>query len=227
MVWMQFSRGQVLEPVAECPAEALVVMLHDRGETAESLTTVALRWAATVPTAAFAIPNGTEHPDPLRHAAAGPKDDGEWRLIDLALRDLDVLTLQQLRHYGLERDRLVLVGVGYGGTLALHMGLRGGVNYASILAFAGKLDRALAQGATSKGKVRLVLQTDEHKFGDGFMGEFMSHLATRGIDARGVLLSGPKLSDTAIRYGAFYLSELVAAAQWRALSPLNLNPNRK
>ena len=230
MGWMRYSHKLLLDPAAETAPETLVMLLHDRGQSAATVEPIARRWAETVPTTAFMIPDGVEQPDrPPGDVASpsviDPRHPPEWAEIDPAVRELDSLALRQLSRYGLERDQLVLVGIGHGGTLALHMSLRSCINYTSVLAIAGKLDRSLAESATSKGKVRLVLQPEGHAIGDGFMGEFLARLSTRGIDARGVLLSVPTLSETAIRYGAFYLSELVAAAQWRASPRFNRDPD--
>ncbi len=218
MGWMRFSAGEFFEPVAKGAPEVMVVLLHDRTDSPEGLIPVIFRWTAAVPTAAFMLPSGVERHHTLtvdadQEPAATPHGTAEWAEIDRAVRRLAPLITQQLSRYGLEPNQLVLVGVGYGGTLALHMGLRCGLNYAGILAFAGRVDRSLSRIASSNGKVRLVMPTEEHRFGHGFMGGFVAHLNDAGIDARGVLLTGPTLSEAAIRHGGAYLAELVATAQ--------------
>jgi hypothetical protein len=50
--------------------------------------------------------------------------------------------------------------------------------------------------------------------------DVVSILVHRGIDVRRVRLSGPMLSEEAIRHGALYLAELVATAQWGARLPV-------
>jgi predicted esterase len=213
MGWIRYSHKLVLEPVCKCPAETLVLLLHDRGDSAKSLEPVARQWAEALPTSAFMIPAGIERHDPR---PAGPYEPAEWAEIDLAALRLELLVAQQLKLCRLAADRLVLAGVGDGGTIALHMGLRRGLTHAGVLAFAGKIERSLARVASTNGKVRLVLRTAGQDFGDGFAGEFVGHLARRGIDARGILLPGPALSEEAVHYGGFYLAELAATAHPRS-----------
>jgi predicted esterase len=209
---MRYSYNPPLEPIGGGVPEALVLMLHDRDDGADSLEPLARRWAETVPTAAFMIPSGIKQSD-LPVADTTRPEPADWAAIDQSVLRLNLLIAQQLSHYRLEVERLVLVGIGYGGTVALHMGLRRGLAHTGVLAYAGKIERSLSQVASTNGKIRLILNMDGQDFGKGFIGEFVGHLAVRGIDARGVLLPGPTLSEEAIRHGGSYLAELVATAQ--------------
>jgi pimeloyl-ACP methyl ester carboxylesterase len=118
-----------------------------------------------------------------------------------------------LRAYRLDASRLVLVGFGYGGTLALHLVLRHGWRCAGVLAFAAKLARPLPRLISVRQKGRLIGRLGDDDVGPGSLREIVTPLSACGIDARAVLLAGSALSDEAVRHGGAYLVELVATAQ--------------
>lgn len=211
MSWMSFSRCLGRDRVAKGAPAALVVLLHDLGASAETLTTIAARWSASVPTTAFIALDGIEqldvsagHPDAPARAEPTP--------LDRAARSLETLLDYQLRSRRLDATRHVLVGFGYGGTLALHLSLHRSWRCAGILTFAAQLVRPLPRILRIDCKARLIdctvnAQTDHSRLRDD-----VALLNARGIDARGVLLSGSPLSNEAIRHGGAYLVELVATA---------------
>jgi len=206
MSWVQFAHGLQLDPIATILPEALVVLLHDVGDSAATLTPVAARWARAVPTTAFIALEGIDQLDlpscglprptmPDREVAA------ESTALDRAARHLVPLLDQQLRFHRLDASQLVLVGFGYGGTLALCMLLRPGWSCAGILAFAAKLTRPLPRVLRGDPKVRLIEclgigHTDHSSLRDAVAG-----LTARGLDTRGVVLAGSPMSDEAIRHG--------------------------
>lgn len=216
MTWMQF--GLRRDRTARRAPEALVALLHDRGTSAATLTPVAARWAETVPTTAFIALDGIEELD----APSGslPPDTrldldarSEPKVLDRAARHLEALLDHQVRSRRLDATRLVLVGFGYGGTLALHLLLRRGWNCAGVLAFAAQLMLPLPRILRIDCKVRLIDCAAGGQIGHSNLRDIVALLTARGIDTRGVLLSGSALSDEAIRHGAAYLVELVATAQ--------------
>jgi hypothetical protein len=209
MTWTQLSHGLQLDPIAGGSPEALVVLLHDHGASPSVLTPVAARWATSVPTTAFIAFDGTQqlHPYPLEHDASAAA------LLDRATRLLAPLLEQQLRSRRIEADRLVLVGFGLGGTLALHMVLHGAQSCAGVLAYAAQLVRPLPRILRIDRKFRLIACGGGGDGGHGRLREVVASLTARGIDARGVVLAGSVLSDEAIRHGGAYLVELVATAQ--------------
>ena len=214
MTWMQFPHGLRLDPIAKGSPEALVVLLHDVGGSAATLTPIAARWATTVPTTAFAALDGIERFDPSsadlpQHAIAG----ADPTVLDRAARHLVPLLEQQLRACRLDPCRLVLAGFGYGGTLALHMLRRQAWRCAGVLAFAARLTRPLPRILRIDRKVRLIECVEDPQVSHGSLRDAVALLAARGIDARGVMLVGSVLSEEAIRHGAAYLVELVATAQ--------------
>ena len=218
MSGVQFAPGLRLDPVAKGSPEALVALLHDVGESAAALTPFAARWATAVPTTAFIALDGIEQLDLPSRGLLGPTTpDHEVAtgstVLDRAARHLVPQLEQQLRFYRLDASRLVLVGFGYGGTLALRMLLRQGWSCAGVLAFAAKLMRRLARIPSGDHKVRLIECLGIDHAGDSGLRDAVAGLTARGIDARGVVLAGSPMSDEAIRYGGAYLVELVATAQ--------------
>lgn len=209
MTWTQLSHGLQLDPIAGGSPEALVVLLHDYGASPSGLTPVAARWATSVPTTAFIALDGTQQlrPYPLEHDASAAA------LLDRATRLLAPLLEQQLRSRRLEADRLVLVGFGLGGTLALHMVLHGAQSSAGVLAFAAQMLRPLPRSLRVDHKVRLIVCGGDGDAGHGGLRDVVASLTARGIDTRGVMLAGSVLSDAAVRHGGAYLVELVATAQ--------------
>jgi phospholipase/carboxylesterase len=206
MTWIQFPHGFRLDPIAKGSTEALVILLHDLGASAASITPVALRWGASVPTAAFIALDGIEQP-------ARPSKDLPLRTrLDRDARAFEPLIEHQLGSFRLDASRLVLVGFGYGGTLALHMLLRQGWSRAGVLAFAAQLIRPLPRILSVDHKVRLIDGGIDGDDNHSSLRDDVALLSARGIDTRGVLLDGSALSDEAIRHGAAYLGELVATA---------------
>src|SRR6202030_370787 len=131
-------------------------------------------------------------------------------VLDGATRQLGPLFECQLRSYRLDASRLVLVGFGHGGTLALHMVLRQGWSCAGVLAFAAKLMRPLPRTLRVDHYVPLIACVGDDPVAHGSLRDAVASLTGRGIDTRGVLLSDPALSDIVIRHGGVLLVELVA-----------------
>lgn len=218
MTWVQFPHGFRLDPIAKGSPEALVVLLHNIGDFAAMLTPVAARWATTVPTTAFVALEGIEQFDPPsrglpRHTMPDLDVAAGSTALDRAARHLKPRLEQQLRFYRLDASRLVLVGFGSGGTLALHLLLRQGWSCAGVLAFAAELTRPLPRILRVDRKVRLIECVGDGRTGHGGLRDAVALLTAHGIDARGVLLGGSVLSDEVIRHGGAYLVELVATAQ--------------
>jgi predicted esterase len=171
---------------------------------------VAARWAAAVPTTAFVVLDGTEFTS--LHTMGDSDADSEPMEFDRATRHLMSLLGDQLHSRRLDVSRLVLAGFGHGGTLALHMLLRQGWGGVGVLAFSAKPVRPPARIQRVDHKIRLIECADGDIDYSGLR-DFVTMLTELGIDARGVSLAGPILSDEAIRHGGAYLVELVATAQ--------------
>jgi predicted esterase len=211
MSWVRFADGLRLDPVETRSPDALVVPLHDAGASAAALAPIAARWALAVPTTAFVALEGFQQVD---GPSGGSLDITACSTaLDRATRHLEPLLERQLRFYRLDASRLVLVGFGCGGTLALHMVLHQGWSCAGVLAFTAKPIRPLPRFLRTGCKVRLIESVAADPASNNTLRDIVAMLTARGIDARGVLLGGSAFSDETIRYGGAYLVELVATAQ--------------
>jgi predicted esterase len=221
MSWMQFSRGVRLEPIGTRSPEALVVLLHDMGGSAALLAAKLARWATMVPATAFVALDGAERPEAIPEATADLPEPGASPLaaqteltgLDLAARELAGLLRAQLRACRLDASALVLVGFGYGATLALHLVLRHGWRCAGVLAYGAKVVRPVPKTLRVGAKVRLIECLGDGDVGYGNVRDVVALLTDRGIDTRGALLAGSVFTDASIRHGGAYLVELVATAQ--------------
>jgi predicted esterase len=220
----QFSQGFRLNPVAKGSPKALVVLLRDSGTSIETVASVAARWALSVPAAAFIgfddIERADQASDAVRQTIVDPGSGAEPELLDGAARSLAPLVTQELRARRLDASHLVLVGFGSGGTLALHLVLRQGWSCAGVLAFAPTLTDPPPRTVRRNHKIRLIDSAVNASGAHAGARDVVSILVHRGIDVRRVRLSGPMLSEEAIRHGALYLAELVATAQWGARLPV-------
>jgi len=220
MSWVPFPDGLRLDPIAKRSPEALVVLLHDVGGSAATIAPIAARWAPAVATTTFIALDGLEQVD---GPSGNPLDiAAESAALSAAMRHLEPLLERQLRVHRLDASRLVLVGFGYGGTLALHRVLHQGRSCAGVLAFTATLIRPLPRSLRIGRKVRLIESVAPGPLAHSSLRNVVALLTARGVDARGILLGGSALSDEAIRHGCAYLVELVATAQLGDhLHPLN------
>ncbi|WP_135469879.1 alpha/beta hydrolase [Crenalkalicoccus roseus] len=136
--------GPRFGPVAGGAPRQLVVLLHGVGADGADLIGLAPRWAETLPHAAFLAPDA---PMPCDMAGFGR----QW--FSLADRDperlaqgvrgvapvVEALLRAELGRLGLPASALALMGFSQGAMTALHVGLRGGVSPAVILAYSGAL----------------------------------------------------------------------------------------
>jgi len=136
--------GPRLGPASQVPARQLVILLHGYGSNGEDLIGLAPFWQDVVPHAAFVAPNAPQ-------ICEGAPDGYQWWPLhggDPARRMAGVSTArplvdafidEQLAHYGLGDDKLVLVGFSQGTMVALHVGLRRTKQLAGIIGFSGVL----------------------------------------------------------------------------------------
>src|SRR3977135_3885868 len=96
-----FSPGFRLNPVAKGSPKALVLLLRDAGTAIETVASVAVRWAASVPAAAFVALDGIRQIAPtsevVRSPIADPRNGAEPDWLDRAGRSLVPLVAQELR----------------------------------------------------------------------------------------------------------------------------------
>jgi pimeloyl-ACP methyl ester carboxylesterase len=217
MSWISFTPHLRRFHVAEEPPEALVILLHDLGAAPATMAPVAARWSSAVRKTTFMALGEVDLLDrgcrehrvevtPAANAGVEPT------VLDRASQHLETLVRHQLKLHRLEADQLVLVGFGYGGTLALHLLLRRGFGCAGILAIGAELATPLPRVLRIDCKIRLIdVATD--RIDHGRLRHVVARFNSRCIDARGVLLAGPLISDNVVRHGTAYLVELVATAQ--------------
>jgi predicted esterase len=218
-----FSPGFRLNPVAKGSPKALVLLLRDAGTAIETVASVAARWAASVPAAAFVAFESIRQIEPpsevVRSTIADPRNGADPNWLDRGGRSLVPLVAQELRARRLDASQLVLVGFGSGGTLAVHLVLNQGWSSAGVLAFASTLIDPPPRAVRRNPKIRLIDSAVNSSGAHTGAGDLASVLVDRGIDVRRVRLGGPVLSEEAIRHGALYLAELVATAQWGTRLP--------
>jgi predicted esterase len=201
----------------------LVLLLRDAGTAIETVASVAARWAASVPAAAFVAFESIRQIEPpsevVRSTIADPRNGADPNWLDRGGRSLVPLVAQELRARRLDASQLVLVGFRSGGTLAVHLVLNQGWSSAGVLAFASTLIDPPPRGVRRNPKIRLIDSAVNSSGAHTGAGDLASVLVDRGIDVRRVRLGGPVLSEEAIRHGALYLAELVATAQWGTRLP--------
>jgi len=210
---MYFSPPLALDPIVPSPPQALVVLVADRAGSASMLAAKLRDWAGMVPDTAFLAFDG---PIP---------DDAEFDVasISTAAEDLEALIEQQLHVHRVDISRVVLVGFGTGGSIALHLVLQRGWNCAGVLAYGAHASERPLALATARTKVRLIdCSGDDCSTGYAIVRELVMLLTAYGIDARGVALDGSMFSEAAVRRGGAYLVELVATAQRDGRHHVNL-----
>ncbi|MGV6874663.1 alpha/beta hydrolase [Pseudochelatococcus sp. B33] len=125
-------------------ARQLVVFLHGYGANGDDLIEIGREWQAWLPEAAFVAPHA---PEACPASGLGRqwfaltfRDPGErWRGVNHAGPALDAFLDAELGRYGLEADRLALVGFSQGTMMALHVGLRRQAAPAAIVGYSGML----------------------------------------------------------------------------------------
>jgi phospholipase/carboxylesterase len=140
---MQQLDGPRLEPRERTPT-ALIVLLHGYGANGDDLIALGEGWRRWVPGAVFVAPNA---PSTIPGMYGGLqwfeltlRDPSEyWRGVVAARPTLDAFLDAELRRYGLDGSRLVLVGFSQGTMMALHVGLRRVDAPAGIVGFSGLL----------------------------------------------------------------------------------------
>jgi pimeloyl-ACP methyl ester carboxylesterase len=217
---MQISHEFRLGQTALRMPEALVVLLHDETYSSAQMNLVAERWAISLPETAFEVFEtsdlGVVRSDPAADLAGGGLD-GEF---ESGMHDLEPILQSLLRMRRLDPSRLVLIGFGTAGSLALQVALRLSWKCAGVLAIGASLGLPLPQLMRIDQKIRLIQCASGEQGGFAGLRDEVASLAQRGVDARGAAVTGSALSDEAVRHAGAYLVELVANAQRGA--PLRL-----
>ena len=213
----------MLTALRRTPAQAewLVVFLHGYGSSGGDLMAFADYWQASMPTVAFAAPDG---PTPTKDGGfqwVGKRPGSDPRLYDDAVAAqpaIDAFIDAELAGLGLDASRLALVGFSQGTLMALHIGLRRAVTPAAILGYAGGLvgREHLVAEITSRPPVMLI---------NGELDElapvYGMHVALKALTEAGVVAAGQALpglghavdADALIIGGRFLLSAFAYRAK--------------
>jgi phospholipase/carboxylesterase len=180
--------GPRIPPASGGPARQLVVLLHGVGADGSDLAALAQVWAPALPDAAFIAPDA---PFPCDMAPYGRQwfslQDRDPRAMAEGLRGVAPVVEEflgrELAALGLGPEALALMGFSQGAMTALHVGLRGAVAPAAILAFSGAMlaPESLAAEIVARPPVLLV-----HGEADGVVPAWASRVAETALREAGV-----------------------------------------
>lgn len=212
--------GQIyrLDPTVG-PAKSLVVFLHGYGANGQDLLGIGKEWQSLLPGTAFVSPDA---PEPCAMNPFGGfqwfdltmRDPTEyWRGVEKAAPKLQSFLDQELKHYGLSEEKLVLIGFSQGTMMALHVGFRRKKPLAGIIGYSGKLagPEHLAAQMTHKAPVLLV-----HGAADDVLPVENLHDAEKALKGAGIALSthispglGHGIDGPGLQLGAQFLKKVL------------------
>ena len=211
--------GPRFGPQAPGPARQLVVLCHGVGADGHDLIDLAPHWAAALPHAAFASPDGPEPYDmaPMGRQWFSLADRAPERMdagVAVAAAALGRFIDAELARLGLPADACALMGFSQGAMAALYAGLRRDPPPRAILAYSGAL---LAPGrlaeVVARPPVLLV-----HGEADTVVPVERSRAAERSLRAHGVPVEalyrpqlGHGLDDSGLLAGASFLRRHMTA----------------
>lgn len=207
-------------------AEWLVVFLHGYGSSGADLMSFADYWQPSMPSVAFAAPDGPQSTKDGGFQWIGKHRAGDPRLYDdavaVAPRVHDFIDAELARE-NLDASRLALVGFSQGTVMALHLGLRRVLAPAAVLGYSGGLVGAdnLSSEITSKPPVMLVHgEQDELAPLYGMMTSVKA-LSEAGIACQGIPIPGlgHAVDANALIYGARFLLSAFAYREKHGLAP--------
>lgn len=212
--------GPRFGPRAAGPAQQLVVLCHGVGADGHDLIDLAPSWAAALPHAAFASPDGPERYDmaptgrqwfSLADRTPERMDAGAATAAVALGRFIDA----ELARLLLPADAYALMGFSQGAMTALYTGLRRTPSPRAILAYSGAL---LAPGSMAEivGQPPVLLV---HGEADEVVPVERSRAAERLLRARGIPVEalirprlGHGLDDVGLSSGALFLQRAFAGA---------------
>jgi len=152
-------------PTPEHPANHLFVFLHASGAAARSMIPAAFKFQARFPSAALMVPSGFSlYPRDTRRDADAQQwfstrdlnEDNRLARVSAILPKIEGLVRREQTHYGVPRERTVLIGYAQGGTVALEAaktfpGLAG-----AVVAYSARFARLPQTGTQMNARVHLV-----------------------------------------------------------------------
>jgi len=190
------TTANIIPPIPDdCMAtpEALVVVLFLAGSAYESAQ-VARQWLPMVPRVCF---------------TSVEIFGSAWHIGRPSLKDKIAGTAGSL---GIDPGKVILVGIGEAGRLAIDLALGDSLPTFGVIAFDIAAPSELPHSTRSNARIRLVQHaSDEDPEGVRF-GELVAAMRRRDIDYRATLLPPNQGHERMMRAGAAYLVELVAMA---------------
>lgn len=185
---MQRLDGPRLPPADGAPPRQLVVLLHGLGADGTDLVGLAPVWAEALPGAAFVAPHA---PFPCDMAPYGRQwfsvqDRAPERMeagVRAAAPAVEAFLAEELAALGLPPSALALMGFSQGAMTALHVGLRGAVPPAAILAYSGALLAPATLGAELRARPPVLLV---HGEADDVVPVWASRFAESALQEAGV-----------------------------------------
>ncbi|MEQ8282553.1 MAG: phospholipase [Parvibaculum sp.] len=199
-------------PAASGKPEWLVVFLHGYGSSGAELMSFADYWRSSMPSVAFAAPDGLSPAKDGGFQWIGKRPAGDPRLYDDAVAATPALQAfldAELAAHDLGPERLALVGFSQGTVMALHLGLRRAVAPAAVLGYSGGLVGAdkLNDEIISKPPVMLVHGEQDALAPLYGMMASVKVLSAAGVVCQGVPVPGlgHEVNADALIYGARFL----------------------
>ena len=186
-----FLDGPRMPPARGGKPDSLVVLLHGYGSNGADLISLAPYWQKELPGAQFVSPNAIES---VPQAPGGyqwfPISQLDPRLMEqgarAAAQSVDLFLNRELERYGLEPNRLALVGFSQGTMMALHVGLRRKVLPAAILGYSGVLvgARSLKEDVTAAPPILMIHGDQDPMIPISAMFDSAEALAASGFGAQ-------------------------------------------
>ena len=149
-------------PASPTPAARhLFVFLHASGADARSMIPMAFRYQGRFPSAALVVPTafascGAGDGRQQWYSTRGLTDDNRLARVEEVLPRLEAMVRREQTHYGVPRERTVLIGYSQGGTVALEAVKAYPEIAGAVVAHAARFARLPAAGARIDSRIHLV-----------------------------------------------------------------------
>jgi hypothetical protein len=194
MEWSKADVGWIGERIDGPSPELLVAVLASPQASPLDLRTIAADWARSLPSSAFVVFE--------------------------ILTDIGTRLAAALSRLGLPASRLLLVGIGDGGTVCLNIAFQAAPISIGVLIYDPQPHLLTPPASVNpKAKVRLVGFRRDDPMSYDLLGALVRRLRALSIDAQAAELAEPGLTQPAVRLGGAYLTELSASALVLPLAP--------
>ena len=209
--------GPTLPPAEGGAPEQLVVLLHGIGADGQDLISLAPLLQRTLPGGLFVSPNAPFEYElaPVGYQWFGFGDYGtEARLSGArtAAPIVDAFIDAKLAEYGLNEDRLALIGFSQGAMMSLHVGLRRHQPIAGILSYSGMLvgGEMLAEEIRSRPPVLLVHGDADPVIPVQALPAAVAELQAVGVEVQSHVIPGlgHGIDEACVELGVAYLARI-------------------